>query len=124
MEALIIAPTEVSPEINFNAESGIFKMEGKSFMENTLAFYEKIETWLTEYSESPTEKTILNIYLSYYNSSTFREILSILMKFKQLKESGNKILIKWGYDSKDNLSHKKGTELALLLQLPFEYIEK
>ncbi|PLX04904.1 MAG: hypothetical protein C0594_08535 [Marinilabiliales bacterium] len=124
METLTIEQTELSPKVLFNAETGKLLIQGKSFMENTIAFYSTLESWLDDYMKAPYEKTVLQIYLSYYNSSTFREILSILMKLSQLQNQGNNVLIEWAYDKKDTLALKKGKELAMLMKLSFEYIEK
>jgi hypothetical protein len=56
MNILEISPTDDSPEINFNPDSGIFELKGKSLPEDVSSFYNPVIEWLEEYAKNPAEK--------------------------------------------------------------------
>jgi hypothetical protein len=94
-------PDEVYyPIINFNCKTGVCEISGESYMEETYKFYQPVLKWLEEFSKSknPIE---FNIKLSYFNTSSSRSLLDILMILKKFKDNEGQLSINWYYLSQD-----------------------
>ncbi len=122
MEILAIEPTDITPLINLDAEEGQIELRGRSIPENSLEFYQPVYKWLDEYVESPKDKTIVNVQLDYFNTSSSKCILDILKKIDRLDEMGKDVLVKWYYDENDEDMMEAGEDYSDLLEVPFEII--
>ena len=103
MENLILntsPETPYFPRVNFDYSTGTCEIVGESFMEETYKFYAPIMAWLEQYV-SEKKKVILNIKLTYFNTSSSRSILDILDLLREYKESGGEIEVYWFYDPND-----------------------
>ena len=104
MENLIIKGSHgdfFMPDINFNAESGILEMSGESYLEDTAKFYAPILKWLREYIEVAHGQIILNIKLTYFNTSSSRSILDILYIVKDFEDNKGDVIVNWFYNGED-----------------------
>ena len=63
-------PTYNSPRVEFNPESGILELKGKSIPENATQLYEPVLKWLKEYINIAPEETNLHINLDYFNTAS------------------------------------------------------
>ena len=88
------------PVINFNAQSGVLDISGESYMEETYKFYEPVFAWLNEFSQLKSD-VVLNVRLTYFNTSSSRFILDILEFLKNMKKSGRSVIINWFYKKSD-----------------------
>ena len=122
MEILAIESTDITPFINLDAEAGQLELKGRSIPENSLEFYQPVYKWLDEYLENPKDKTIVNVQLDYFNTSSSKCILDILKKVDKLDEMGKDVLIKWFYDENDEDMMEAGEDYSDLLEVPFEII--
>lgn len=123
MELLEIEGTNITPSIKFDAESGVLDLKGRSIPENSLEFYQPIYNWLDAYVESPQSKTVVNVHLDYFNTSSSKCILDILKRVDKLDENGKDVLVKWYYDENDEDMMESGEDYMDLLEAPFELIE-
>jgi len=88
------------PVVNFDYKTRICEISGESFMEDTYKFYEPIIEWLNEYIKE--KKTIvLNIKLTYFNTSSSKFILVILNTLKKYKNDSNNATVNWFYNKED-----------------------
>ena len=124
MEKLNIEPTTDSPLIQFNPDIGSFKIEGKSYPEDTVDLYLPVIEWLDEYIENPLPKTTLSIKLDYFNSSSYKALLNIMMKLEQAKTNSSKVFVEWHYSPKDKDMKEAGEEFEELVELPFVFVER
>ncbi len=83
------------PTVDFNAETGICTISGKSYLEETSVFYLKLLEWLQQYFEEEKKAVQFNIKLSYYNTSSSRSILDILDLLKIYEEDGGEVEVNW-----------------------------
>jgi len=82
-------PTEATPEVNFDKNSGDFRIIGKSFWENTDALYKPMLDWLEEvYLPNPADQTTLTIELDYFNTATAKALLGIFNMLARLEKNG------------------------------------
>jgi hypothetical protein len=109
------------PVINFNYETGICEISGESYMEETYKFYEPVITWLRNYT-SEKRLIILNIKLTYFNTSSSRYILEIFDILKKHKANGGNVEVNWYYKKDDpdilteinDFMDESGVEIAIL----------
>ena len=69
MEELKIEGSAKTPTIEFNG-SGELLLKGRSIPENSIEFYKPILDWIENYGGSPQDKTVVNVQLEYFNTSS------------------------------------------------------
>lgn len=122
MKSLEITETKRLPAINFNAETGILSMKGKSLPDNPLGFFGPVMDWLKEYVETPAGATVFHVSLEYFNTSTSKFLMQIFQLLQDLYKKGNDVRICWYYGEDDLDLMESGEEFEGLLNVPFEII--
>lgn len=122
MESIKLRRTAATPKITLDKESGLLEIMGASIPENADSLYMPIIDWLEEYSKNPNEKTVFNFGLKYFNTSSSKLLLDILLLLKNLYEKGNDVLIRWHTESHDDDMKETGYDYAEIIEVPFEYI--
>jgi len=89
------------PSVKFNARTGICELAGESYLEETIKFYDKLLRWIDQYIKDTGSPITFNIKLTYFNTSSSRAILDILVMLRNYEENGGKVVINWFYDEKD-----------------------
>ena len=100
---------------------GILTITGRSLPENAELFYQPIIDWVDRYVESGGQPdTLLTIELEYFNSSSVKQLLAILLKLEELhRQEGKSVSVVWSYNQDDELMEMKGREMESLVDLPF-----
>lgn len=119
---LVIEGGVDTPAINFDAETGILSIEGKSFPPDIFAFYDKVLQWLKQYFKQPQKKTILKLKLDYFNTASSKILMDILYMLEEYYNKGVDILIEWYYQDDDEDMQETGEEYAQLVNVPFKNI--
>ena len=81
MEKLIINGDAKTPNVNFDAETGVLSIEGRLMPEHPLEYYEQLVNWVSSYSNNPRLRTTVNIYIDYFSSTSAKYFLKY---FKQI----------------------------------------
>ena len=127
IESLIIAGesgTYFTPSIDFDAETGECKIEGESYLENTFNFYEELGNWFVAYYASGGGKIHLQFKLTYFNTSSSRAILDLLMLVKNKKPDSANLRVSWLYpDPDEGEVYIEGEDLESDTGIPFEYVK-
>ncbi len=89
------------PSVSFNADSGVCELKGESYLERTTEFYDRLLGWLDEYMRVVNRPIIFNFRLSYFNTSSAKRILYILLKLKEYEDNGGIVTTNWYYDRDD-----------------------
>ena len=89
------------PTVSFNAETGVCELKGESYLEKTAEFYDRLLIWLDEYIAAVDQPLIFNFRLTYFNTSSSKRILYILLKLKEYKDNGGQVTTNWYYDEDD-----------------------
>ena len=102
MNDILLEETENSTKVIMNGRKGLIEFEGKSYPENTFAFYrpltERLKWYFNSYCDE-TKETSINFKFLYFNSATTQIIFEIL---DIVEDSDMKnIKIYWFYQ-KDN----------------------
>jgi len=110
MKNLVIESTNCTPKINLDATKGVIEFFGKSYPENTFDFYKPVKEWLDEYSQNSNEATIVNLELTYLNSSSLKVYFDIFDIFEEIHNRGKKIEVNWTYESDDDIIEETGED--------------
>ena len=133
MNALIIEPSDFSPKVSFDPTKNIFELSGESRPENTSKFYVPILQWLEQYQtvlywekdqSMPSAPHVFEFKLDYFNSTSAKFIMDVLMQLDKMTQEGYDIRVKWHYDKRDEDMKESGEEFSKLLKkLPIEFVE-
>lgn len=131
MEALIIKETTATPKIEFDLDAKNFVLEGCSRPEDVRDFYAPIINWLNDFKSELSEDLkqehaenplAFKFKFDYFNSSSAKFILDILVLINQIHAEGLNIRIDWHYDESDDDMKEVGEELSEVVDFPFEYV--
>jgi len=123
MEPINIKGTAKTPSVNFDADKGLIELKGRSIPENTIDFYNPIFDWIVAYGNLKKDKTVVNMQLEYFNSSSSKCIIEIFKKLEGVANSGSSVQINWFYSKDDEEIYSSGEEYKSLVKLPFNFIE-
>jgi hypothetical protein len=119
-KALKLNGTEDSPEVVLDQENNVFVLSGRSLPEDAMEFYKPIFSWIRSYLKDPNPNTELHIKLQYFNSSSVKQILDLILLLEELIKAGKKAKVVWFYDDGDELIEMKGQEFKSIVSIPFE----
>jgi len=122
MEVINITGTDDTPNVILDKENGKFEISGRSLPEDVNMFYEPILEWIETYAEEPASKTEFHFKLEYFNTASSKVILDILLKFEEIVESDNEVVIKWHYHEEEEDMLEAGEEYADIVEIPFDYV--
>lgn len=87
--------------VELDTEKGVFLFSGVSLPENTNAFFEPILDELNIYLQSPAEKTIVNFFIEYLNTSSALYLRKFVLALEEVL--GNERLeVNWHYEADDD----------------------
>jgi hypothetical protein len=123
MKELIIKKTMSTPGIDFNPETGIMKIEGRSIPENPGDFFDPLIEWLEEYFQQPVAVTKFDMNLEYVNSGSSKYLLGIFRILKKKHDEGKSCSINWYYEEDDEAIFSLGDHYRTTVKIPFNLIE-
>lgn len=123
MNPLIIKGTDRTLDIKLDKNSEVFEFTGKSRPEDTVVFFEPVFKWFEEYIKNPLPETTIKFNLEYFNSSTAKVLLRLLVKFEDYASDGHNINIHWYYRSMDEDMLESGEDFDSLVDISFEFYE-
>jgi len=122
MNNLSVNSTKTTPQISFNAESGVLEVSGQSYPESAVEFYQPIMDWLNQFFSNSTKQVELNFKLNYFNTSSSKCILNILRLFEKAHAEGKPVKVNWYHHEADEQMQETGEEFAEHLTMPFKVI--
>jgi len=109
MENLNIEATKYTPKINLDL-NGTLSLVGKSSPENTFEFYKPMIEWVNGYFDSnPADKTVVNMEIIYFNSSSSKLFFDFFDILDEKKADYN-IEINWIYDEENETAEEAGED--------------
>jgi hypothetical protein len=123
MENIFIEGSEIyfTPEVNFNAATGICEIAGESYLEETYAFYDPLYKWLKEYVINKKPLTF-NIKLRYMNTSSSKCMLVMLKILKNYQDDGGKVTVNWFIDKEDDDMQEEVEDILRETEMPINSI--
>lgn len=123
MEPIIIEGTSKTPSVRFDLNEAVFEIKGRSIPENSVEFYKPLVDWLESYKESPLQKTVVNIRLEYFNTSSSKCILDVFKKLEVIHKAKNEVEVNWYYEEDDEDMLEAGEDYESIIRVPFKMIE-
>lgn len=121
METLLIDGTEETPQVEFNTETSVYSISGRSLPEDATKFYDQLVDWVKAFSEKPKSEFTLNINLDYFNSSSAKQLVELMILLEALDKKDCKVKIIWLYEEEDELMETRGKEIESIIDLPFTF---
>jgi hypothetical protein len=123
MDKFYIESTVHTPLIDFNPETGVMLIKGRSIPDKADEFWLPILNWFESYLLSPNARTVFRIDLDYFNISSSKRILFLLYKLNELSDNGHDALVHWCYRKADEDMFEVGQDYAYMVKVPFEFVE-
>ncbi len=121
MDNLYLKETEETPWIIFDKDKSIFKMGGKSYMEDAASFYEPVIKWLKAYVQSPVSFTRFVFEMEYVNTASSKVVNDILDVLEDLYLESNGLEVEWRYFEEDEDMEEMGEEYKEIYDMPFVF---
>jgi hypothetical protein len=87
--------TTSTPYVLVDEEKKYMRLEGRSFHENIVGFFEEISNWLDGFLASDFGEFTFDCELNYLNSSTVKLLYNMIMKMDKNTTGGKKITVNW-----------------------------
>lgn len=123
MLPLIIDKTQDTPEVILNPNENHFWFTGNSIPENTKKFYDPVFQWIENYVNTPNEETIVNFKMIYFNTSSTKSLLDIMILFKELAKNEKSLIINWYFPEEDEDMYEAGIGFSKMVRFPFNFIK-
>lgn len=120
MDVIKIKGTDDTPNVILDAENNIIEFSGRSLPEDVVTFYAPAIQWIEEYAKSPNPKTNVIFRLEYFNTASSKALLDILLKFEDILNEGNEVVVQWYYQEDDEDMLEAGEEYSEIVDIPFE----
>jgi hypothetical protein len=101
MKSVSLQATAKTPSIDFNPDQGMLEIRGRSNPEDSRVFYKPLIAWCEEYAHNPREKTVVDVQLEYFDTSSSKGLLDLIKRLKTIKELHKDVEVIWHYDSDD-----------------------
>ncbi len=131
MNPLVIKETIATPKIVFDFVNKNFELAGCSRPEDVRGFFAPVMKWLVDFKNyisddirdaHKTDPIVFKFKFDYFNSSSAKFILDILVLIDEIHSKGLNMRIDWFYDENDDDMKEVGEELSDVVEFPFKYI--
>jgi len=123
MENLILDGSAKTPAVKFDFKNGSMELRGRSIPENSIEFYQPLNEWIDSYANVPKGKTVVDIKLEYFNTSSSKCILDLFKKLENLNGTSTEVIINWYFEQDDEDMEEAGEDYQAIIGLPFNMIE-
>lgn len=110
------------PSVSFDAETGVCEISGESYLDNTAEFYERLLNWLDQYIKEVKKPITFSFKLTYFNTSSSKRILYIMLKLKEFIDQGGEVTANWHYDKKDIEMEEDIEDLKMIAKLDVKMV--
>ena len=123
MNTLTITETHHSPKVLCDYEKGLIELYGKSLPDEAHDFYDPILHWIENYILMPKAKTIANIHLLYFNTSSSKLLLELFKKLATIHNDSTSVEVNWYYLKEEEDMLEAGEDYQAIVKIPFTFIE-
>lgn len=123
MEKFYLDPSAKTPLIDFNCETGVLELRGRSIPENSVEFYAPLNEWLIHYEGSAQDKTTVEMKLEYFNTSSSKCILDFFKQLERINGNATSVHVNWYFEKDDEDMAEAGEDYEAIVELPFSIIE-
>ena len=114
MDTIHIDPTERSPRVEFDFNSGRLRMEGESYPEDAAAFFSPLLNDVRAYlsGESGRDVTV-DLEMIYFNSSSAKAFMNLFQLLEDAAQRGHSVTVNWHYQPDDDTMEEFGEDFAI-----------
>ncbi|EMR02436.1 DUF1987 domain-containing protein [Cesiribacter andamanensis] len=123
MNSFTLEGTSKTPRVEFNSQTGVLELSGRSIPENSIEFYRPLLQWLEEYASCPQSETVLILRMEYFNTSSSKCLIDIFRKLEKIHLHGVNVYVKWYYEQEDEDMQHSGEDFREIIRLPIQMIE-
>ncbi|MEJ6949831.1 DUF1987 domain-containing protein [Natronospora cellulosivora (SeqCode)] len=124
MEKVFIKASKSTPEVNFDPEESRLVIKGESYPENSIKFYKPLIESLKQFSDQISTKFIVDIKLTYLNTSSIKTIINILDIIDNAYQHGKDIEINWYYESDNEILYETAAEFNSFFDVKINLISE
>ena len=114
--------TRETLKVECDIHTGEITLEGISYPQDAADFFEPISEWLDKYIDEIANKIVLNVRVSYLNSSSTKFLFELIDKMEEYFIQGGDAKVNWYYVEDDEDIKEAGLEFKEDLKLPFTLI--
>ena len=122
MELVSLESTRKTPNVLLDP-SGRIRIGGRSIPEDASKFYDNVLNWVLDYCHTPSDSTVVDIELEYFNSGSAKFIMQILRELSELLAEGRDLKVNWYYEEGDDDILERGEYYSSILDLEINFIE-
>lgn len=122
MELVSLESTKRTPNVLLDP-SGRIRIGGRSIPEDASKFYDNILNWVLDYCHTPSDSTVVDIELEYFNSGSAKFVMQILRELSELIVEGRDLKVNWYYEEGDDDILERGEYYSSILDLEINFIE-
>jgi hypothetical protein len=122
MELISLESTKKTPNVLLDP-SGRIRIGGRSIPEDASKFYDNILNWVLDYCNTPSDHTVVDIELEYFNSGSAKFVMQILRELSELLTEGKELKVNWYYEEGDDDILERGEYYSSILDLEINFIE-
>ncbi len=123
MKNLYLEGSAKTPAVDFDVNTGVLVLRGRSIPENSIEFFRPIKEWLDVYGIEPRIATRVEVRLEYFNTSSSKCILDLFKRLERMNVGPTEVLINWYFEKDDEDMEEAGEDFKSIVKLPFEIIE-
>jgi len=112
MEHVQIEGKKDTLAVDFQPETGVLALEGASYPENPIVFFDPLVDWLTRYIQEIHGSLTVNVTINYLNTSSSKCLLDFLEMLDDYHQSGGEVTLNWYYEEDDEDMEEAGEELC------------
>lgn len=102
MEKWTIDATDRSPLVLLDRENSVLKIEGRSYPEEGMDFFDPIILRFKTLQKSESPIQTIHVRLEYYNSATSKALAELFQGLMSAKRAGVDAKVIWEYEEEDD----------------------
>ncbi|MCB9186798.1 MAG: DUF1987 domain-containing protein [Flavobacteriales bacterium] len=102
MEKWTIEASERSPLVLLDRQESILKLEGRSYPEEGMDFFDPIILRFKSLQNSETPIRTIHLRLEYYNSATTKALSDLFQALMLAKNAGHQVKVIWEFEEEDD----------------------
>ena len=124
-QALFIQKSPNSPQVNFNPQKEIFRIQGCITTGTPEDFFKPVLIWLDGFIPSKAKKTEFHFIVGKSDVNCIKRILFVLYKLRKFVQNGNAVRVHWHYNFNNSIMKEIGEDFANMVpEIPFHFAEK
>lgn len=101
-----------TPEVDFDAGTGLLVLSGESHPEDPAAFYAPLLAWLDAFARVAARGAALEVRLTFFSASTHAHLLALMARLGALAARGQAVRAVWQVDPDDEDMVETAAEFA------------